>query len=161
LAIVGVVAVGLYLGWRYLGTNNVGATNGIRTTAVAPAPIPVTVAKVQKADFPVYLVGLGTVQPYRTVTVRSRVDGQITKVGFRQGRPVNEGDVLVEIDPRPYRAALDEARSKKAQDEAMLKDAKLNLDRYASLADKNIATRQQLDTQQATVDRLTAQVGRG
>jgi membrane fusion protein, multidrug efflux system len=161
LAVLGVIAVGSYVGWRYLGTNRTDATAGARATggaAVNSPPIPVTVARVQKADFPVYLSSLGTVQPYRTVTVRSRVDGQITKVGFRQGRMVMEGDVLVEIDSRPYQAALAQAQAKKAQDEATLKDAKLNLDRYLSLADKNVVTRQQLDTQQATVAQLTAQV---
>ena len=91
----------------------------------------------QKADFPVYLNGLGTVQPYDTVTVRSRVDGQIIKVAFKQGRMVKEGDTLVQIDPRPYQAALDQALSKKAQDEANLKNAKLNLERYLSLAKKD------------------------
>ena len=121
-------------------------------------PIPVTVARAQKADFPVYLNGLGTVQPYYTVTVRSRVDGQIIKVAFKQGRMVKEGDVLVEIDPRPYQAALDQVLAKKAQDEANLKYAKLNLDRYLGLAKKDIAPQQQVDTQQATVDQLTAQI---
>ena len=113
-------------------------------------------ATVQKADFPVYLNGLGTVQPFQTVTVRSRVDGQITKVDFRQGRLVKEGDVLVEIDPRPYKAALDQALAKKAQDEANLANAKRDLDRYNSL--KDFASRQQVDTQQALVDQLTAQI---
>jgi multidrug efflux system membrane fusion protein len=108
------------------------------------------------ADFPVYLNGLGTVQPFQTVTVRSRVDGQITKVDFRQGRMVKEGDVLVEIDPRPYKAALDQALAKKAQDEANLANAKRDLERYASL--KDFASRQQVDTQHALVDQLTAQV---
>src|SRR5262249_29649244 len=105
-----------------------------------------------------FLTGLGTVQPYRTVTVRSRVDGQILKVHFRQGRDVKEGDTLVEIDPRPYQAALDQVLAKKAQDEANLKNAKLNLQRYLSLAEKDFASRQQVDTQQALVDQLTAQI---
>jgi multidrug efflux system membrane fusion protein len=90
--------------------------------------------------------------------VRSRVDGQIIKVAFKQGRMVKEGDVLVEIDPRPYQAALDQVLAKKAQDEANLKYAKLNLDRYLGLAKKDIAPQQQVDTQQATVDQLTAQI---
>jgi multidrug efflux system membrane fusion protein len=113
---------------------------------------------VQKTDFPVYLNGLGTVQPYDTVTVRSRVDGQIIKVAFRQGQVVKEGDTLVQIDPRPYQAALDQVVSKKEQDEANLKNAKLNLERYASLAQKDYASKQQVDTQQATVDQLAAQI---
>lgn len=126
--------------------------------APKPAPVPVTVAQVRKADFPVYLTGLGTVQAYDTVTVRSRVDGQITKVFFKQGQMVKEGDPLVEIDKRPYQAALDQAVAKKAQDEASLRDDKLNLQRYQSLAKQDFASRQQLDTQQALVDQLTAQI---
>jgi multidrug efflux system membrane fusion protein len=122
------------------------------------AAIPVVVTKVVKADFPVYLNGLGTVQPYDTVTVRSRVDGEVTKVFFRQGQMVKEGDVLVQIDPRPYQAALDGALAKKAQDEANLKNAELNLARYKTLATQDSVSRQQLDTQQAAVDQLTAQI---
>ena len=156
------ILVGSYAGWHYfIGTKVADAVVDARTSAGkggSPAPIPVTVARVQKADFPVYLNGLGTVQPFRTVTVRSRVDGQIIKVAFKQGRMVNEGDTLVEIDPRPYQAALDQALSKKAQDEANLKNARLNLDRSLSLAKKDYATQQQVDTQQAMVDQLTAQV---
>jgi membrane fusion protein, multidrug efflux system len=156
------ILVGSYAGWHYfIRTKAADAVVDARTSAGkgdSPAPIPVTVARVQKADFPVYLNGLGTVQPFRTVTVRSRVDGQIIKVAFKQGRMVNEGDTLVEIDPRPYQAALDQALSKKAQDEANLKNARLNLDRSLSLAKKDYATQQQVDTQQAMVDQLTAQV---
>jgi membrane fusion protein, multidrug efflux system len=156
------ILIGSYAGWNYFMTTRAAdAPVDQKTTSGkggGPAPIPVTVARVQKADFPVYLNGLGTVQPYRTVTVRSRVDGQIIKVAFKQGRMVKEGDTLVEIDPRPYQAALDQALSKKAQDEANLKNAKLNLDRSVSLAKKDYATQQQVDTHQAMVDQLTAQI---
>jgi multidrug efflux system membrane fusion protein len=120
--------------------------------------IPVTVTKVKKADFPVYLNGLGTVQPYDTVTVRSQVDGAVTTVSFKQGQMVKEGDVLVQVDPRPYQAALDGALAKKAQDEANLKNAELNLARYKTLATQDSVSRQQLDTQQASVDQLRAQI---
>jgi multidrug efflux system membrane fusion protein len=156
------ILIGAYVGWHYFVTAKVAdAAGDAKTTAAkaaTSAPIPVTVATVQKIDFSVYLNGLGTVQPYDKVTVRSRVDGQIVKVAFRQGQMVKEGDTLVEIDPRPYQAALDQALAKKAQDEANLKNAKLNLDRYLSLAQKDYASRQQVDTQQAMVDQLTAQV---
>jgi membrane fusion protein, multidrug efflux system len=156
-----VIALSL-LGWRYFVTNNAA---GAATAQAAgepvkkgPAPIPVTVADVQRGDFKVYLNGLGTVQPYDTVTVRSRVDGEIIKVAFKQGQMVKEGDLLVQIDPRPYQAALDQALAKKAQDQATLKDAQLNLKRYSDLAKQDFASRQQLDTQQATVDQLNAQI---
>jgi multidrug efflux system membrane fusion protein len=145
-----------YVGWNYfVATKMAHAAVDAKRTA---APIPVTVARVENSDFPVYLNGLGTAQPYDKIMVRSRVDGQIVKVAFRQGQMVNKGDTLVEIDPRPYQAALDQVRAKKAQDEANLKNAKLNLDRYNSLALKDYASRQQVDTQQALVDQLTAQV---
>jgi membrane fusion protein, multidrug efflux system len=155
-AILAVVAVCGYLGWRaYEGA----AANAAKAqSAPPPAPIPVTVAAVRKADFPVYLNGLGVVEPYDTVTVSSRVDGEITKIDFRQGQIVKEGDILAQIDPRPYQAALDQALAKKAADEAMLKNAQLNLQRYTTLNEKDFSSRQQLDTQQATVDQLIAQV---
>jgi membrane fusion protein, multidrug efflux system len=163
LWLVGLAAIliGSGVGWYYFAKNNVADAAVDTKTAGqrgAPAPVPVTVAPVQRADFPVYLNGLGTVQPFNTVTVRSRVDGQIIKVEFKQGRMLKQGDVLVQIDPRPYQAALDQALSKKAQDEANLKNAKLNLERYTTLAQKDYASKQQVDTQQAMVDQLTAQV---
>jgi membrane fusion protein, multidrug efflux system len=156
------IFVGSYVGWHYFVTTK-AADTAVNSKTIggrgdSSAPIPVTVVRVQKTDFPVYLNGLGTVQPYDTVTVRSRVDGQIIKVAFRQGQMVKEGDTLVQIDPRPYQAALDQVVSKKEQDEANLKNAKLNLDRYISLAQKDYASKQQVDTQQATVDQLAAQI---
>jgi RND family efflux transporter MFP subunit len=104
--------------------------------------IPVTVAKVKTGDFPVYLNGLGTVEPFVTVTVRSRLDGEVTKVTFKQGQMVKEGDLLVQIDPRPYQAALDQALAKKAQDEANLANAQVDLQRYTTLAKKDSIARQ-------------------
>ena len=156
-----VCAAGGYFGWRYLANRAADAAveqSSVTARPAGPAPVPVGVATVTSADFPVYLTGLGTVQPYQTVTVRSRVDGEVMKVGFKQGQMVKEGDLLVQIDPRPYQATLEQAQSKKAQDEATLKDAQLNLQRFASLARQDFASRQQLDTQQATVDQLTAQI---
>ena len=161
LLVLAAMLVGAFAAWHYLARPKAPEGAADSATTAAPAagpPIPVTVATVQKADFPVYLNGLGTVQPYQTVTVRSRVDGQIIKVDFLQGRMVKEGDVLVQIDPRPYQAALDQALAKKAQDEATLANAKRDLDRYTSLASKDFASRQQVDTQQAMVEQLTAQV---
>jgi multidrug efflux system membrane fusion protein len=150
------VAFGCYLGWRHFDGN--GAATTATKGGPAQAPIPVAVAPAQKADFPVYLNGLGTVEPYKTVLVRSRVDGQVISVGFKQGEMVAEGDILVQIDPRPYKSALDQAVAKKAQDEATLKNAKLNLERYSTLEKLDFASRQQLDTQLALVAQLIAQV---
>src|SRR5271154_4527916 len=153
LVVLAVVGGGAYWGYLHLASNANTAKAQVKA-----APVPVTTALVRKADFPVYLTGLGTVEPYNTVTVSSRVDGEITKVFFRQGQMVKEGDTLATIDPRPYQAALDQALAKKAADEAMLKNAQLNLQRYTTLNKKDFSSRQQLDTQQATVDQLIAQV---
>ena len=153
--IAGFVALGGagYWGWR----THYSAPRQ-QANATAPADIPVTVAPVRKTDFPIYLTGLGVVEPYDTVTVSSRVDGEILKVDFRQGQMVKQGDTLAEIDPRPYQAALDQATAKKAADEATLKNAQLNLERYTTLSKEDFSTRQQLDAQQATVDQLVAQI---
>jgi membrane fusion protein, multidrug efflux system len=151
-----IVALGGYFGWRHFYGDPSAAT--ANKSAPPPAAVPVTVAQAQTADFAVYLNGLGVVEPYDTVTVRSRVDGEVIKIAFHQGQMVNEGDLLAEIDPRPYQAALDQALSKRAQDEANLKNAQLNLERYNTLAKQDFASRQQLDTQQAMVDQLTAQI---
>ncbi len=154
------VALGGYVGWHqfYWSVTGAAAREETKRGSQTSVPIPVSVAQAETADFPVYLNGLGTVQPYETVTVHSRVDGELTKVVFKQGQMVNEGDLLAQIDPRPYQAALDQALAKKAQDEANLKNAELNLQRYTTLNKEEFSTRQQLDTQQATVDQLNAQI---
>jgi membrane fusion protein, multidrug efflux system len=154
------VALGGYVGWRHFyGDGAAAATSGAANRdGQNLAAIPVTVALSQKVDFPVHLNGLGTVQPYNTVTVRSRVDGEVIKIAFRQGQMVKEGDILVQIDPRPYQAALDQVLAKKTQDEANLKNAQINLQRYTTLNKEDISSRQQLDTQQASVDQIKAQV---
>jgi multidrug efflux system membrane fusion protein len=154
-AILAVVALGGFFGWRqFYGDGTGTAAPG----EAKPAAVPVTTAQVQTADFPVYLNGLGTVEPYNTVTVRSRVDGEVITVAFKQGQMVEKGDILVQIDPRPYQAALDLALSKKTQDEANLKNAQLDLQRYSLLAKESAGTAQQHDTQQALVDQLVAQI---
>ena len=153
LGLCAIVLIG-YLGWLYTSAAH---TNADKHQTKGP-PIPATIQTINNSDFPVYQNGLGTVQPYDTVTVRSRVDGQVIKVGFRQGQMVNEGDLLVQIDPRPYQAALEQAQAKKAQDEANLRNAQLDLERYSTLAKQDYASRQQVDTQQAKVDQLNAQL---
>src|SRR6202162_3099817 len=118
-----------YFGWqRFHGENQATAANNAQKSA--PNAVRVTIAPVQKADFPVYLTGLGTVQGFNTVVVRTRVDGQIDKIAFKEGQLVKQGDLLAEIDPRPYQAAFDQAKAKKAQDEANLANANLDLQRF-------------------------------
>jgi multidrug efflux system membrane fusion protein len=144
-----------YFGWqRFHGENQATAANNAQKSA--RNAVRVTTAPVEKSDFPVYLTGLGTVQGFNTVLVRTRVDGQIDKVAFKEGQTVNQSDLLVEIDPRPYQATLDQAKAKKAQDEANLANANLDLQRYTKLGE--FATRQQTDTQRSTVAQLTAQI---
>src|SRR5215468_2966298 len=142
----------------YFGWQKSTGEHAVQAAQKAPAPkaVPVKIAAVEKADFPVYLTGLGTVQGFNTVLVRTRVDGQINKIDFKEGQFVSEGDTLVEIDPRPFQAALDQAKAKKAQDEANLANAKLDLQRYTRLGE--FATRQQTDTQRSQVAQLTAQI---
>ncbi len=117
----------------------------------APPPIPVSVAAVQSGDVPVYLNGIGNVQAYNTVTVRFLVNGTLQKVDFTEGQDVKEGDLLGEIDPRPYQAALDQATAAKARDEAALANAQLDLLRYEKLAAQNSVATQVRDTQAALV----------
>jgi multidrug efflux system membrane fusion protein len=123
-----------------------------------PAPVPVEAAEVRPADVPLTLQGIGTVQAFNTVTVRAQVDGVLQQVRFTEGQEVKAGDVLAQIDPRTYQAAVDQALAKKAQDEAQLRNAQLDLQRYTDLARSDFASRQQLATQQATVAGLQAQV---
>jgi membrane fusion protein, multidrug efflux system len=145
-----------YFGWQhYYGPEATARAAEAQKAAQRP-PIPVTISPVEKADFPVYLTGLGTVQGFNTVQVRTRVDGQIDKIAFQEGQLVKEGDLLAEIDPRPYQAILDQAKAKKVQDEANLANANLDLQRYTRLGE--FATKQQLDTQRSTVAQLTAQI---
>jgi len=146
-----------YFGWRhYYGPEAVARAANAQKAASRQPPIPVSVSPVEKTDFPVYLTGLGTVQGFNTVQVRTRVDGQIDKIAFKEGQSVKEGDLLAEIDPRPYQATLDQAKAKKVQDEANLANANLDLQRFTKLGE--FATRQQLDTQRSTVAQLTAQI---
>src|SRR5574337_196819 len=122
------------------------------------APISVTLTPVKRGDFPVVYTGLGQVQAYNTVLVRARVDGEITKIAFKEGEMVRQGDLLAQIDARPFQATLDAALAKKTQDEATLANARLDLARYSALAKQNFATQQQLDTQNSLVNQLTATI---
>ena len=141
--------------WYYRGTQNKteaqnpgGAPGGMPGGGgFNLGPVPVVVTTAAHGDLPVYLDGLGTVTAYNTVTVRSRVDGAIVKVNFTEGQFVHEGDALVEIDPRPYQVALEQAQGQLAKDEAQLKDVLVDLDRYQKLFKEGVIPKQQVDTQ--------------
>ena len=124
----------------------------------ASATVPVDTVTANRQDVPITLSGLGTVQALNTVTVTARVDGQIQKIAFNEGQDVKAGDLLAQIDPRPFQAALDQATAKKAQDVAQLQNDQLDLKRFQDLATRDFATHQQLDTQKALVVQMQAQI---
>src|SRR4051812_26480716 len=121
-------------------------------------PVPVLVTPAAKADVPVYLDAVGTTKALNTVTVKAQVDGKLLEVAFKEGQDVKRGDVLARIDPTTFKATLDQAVAKKAQDEALLANAKNDLARYEQLAATNAINRQQADTQKSLVAQYTAQV---
>ena len=127
-------------------------------TRSAPPAIAVDTAAVTHADVPIYLTGLGTVQAFYTVTVTARVDGELQKIAFTEGQTVHKGDLLAQIDPRPNQAAYDQAVATKAKDAAQLTNAKRDLERYTILQPQDLASKQTVDTQRATVDQLGAQI---
>jgi multidrug efflux system membrane fusion protein len=152
-AIILVVVATAAMWWHSLGTEVPSAR------AQTPAPgIPVTAGTVVAADVPVFLNGIGTVQAYNTVAVKSRVDGQIVRVDFKEGQEVNEGDPLFQIDPRSYQASLEQAQAAKQKDEAQLAGAKLDLERYSKLLGTGYQTRQSYDNQTALVAQLQAAI---
>jgi multidrug efflux system membrane fusion protein len=129
-----------------------------RNRFAASGPVPVLVTAARYADVPVYLDALGAVKALNTVTVRPQVDGKLIAVDVKEGQDVKRGDVLARIDPTTFQAALDQALAKKAQDEALLANARNDLARYEKLAAANAINRQQADTQRAQVAQYTAQV---
>jgi len=120
--------------------------------------VPVIAAVSRQGDMPVYLNGLGSVTAFNTVTVRSRVDGQIMKIGFTEGQLVKEGDLLVEIDPRPFQVMLEAAEAQKARDQALLQNALVDRERYKVLFGQEAIPKQQYDTQLATVAQYEATI---
>ena len=121
-----------------------------------PASVPVAAVPAERRDLPVYLDGLGTITAFNTVTVKTRVDGQIVQVAFREGQEVKRGDLLVVVDPRPFEVQLAQAEANRARDEAQLSDARLNLERDKDLSVQGILPQQQMDSQRALVQQLQA-----
>jgi multidrug efflux system membrane fusion protein len=150
-ALVGLVLIAV--AWRSLLHKPADAA-----TQKAPPAVAVDTATVTQADVPIYLQGLGTVQAFYTVTVTARVDGELQKIGFTEGQTVRKGDLLAQIDPRPNQAVFEQAVATKAKDAAQLANAKRDFDRYTLLQPQDLASKQTVDTQRATVDQLTAQL---
>jgi membrane fusion protein, multidrug efflux system len=141
-------------GWRMMTRTE----RAHATATTAPPVIPVTAGTAQARDMPIYLRALGTVQAYYTVTVRTRVDGQIMQVFYKEGQEVKTGDRLLQIDPRPFEAMLEQAQAAEQRDAAQLEGAKVDLKRYASLVGPGYQTKQAYDDQKALVAQLQGTV---
>ena len=146
-----------------VGAISIGCSSAAdpKSKAQAAGPVravSVAVAPVQKQDVPVYLSGLGAVTAFNTANIKSRVDGQIMKVNFREGQDVRQGELLIEIDARPFEVQVEQMQAQLFRDQAQLRDAKLNLERYTSLIPSGSIAQQQVDTQKALVDQLDGTV---
>ena len=141
------------------GNSSVKASSGKGSRPGAGLAMPVAVAAVETRDLPVYLDGLGSVEAFYTVLVKTRVDGQLVQVNFKEGQEVKKGDLLVVVDPRPYEVALAQAQANLAKDVAAQKDAKVNLDRDKALYENGgVVSKQQLDTQASLVGQLDGSI---
>jgi multidrug efflux system membrane fusion protein len=149
LVVLVVLALGIWY-WHRASAQK-AASAAASAQAAANRAVPVVVATARRGDMPVYLRALGTVTAYNTVTVHSRVDGQLIKVGFKEGEFVHQGDLLVQIDPRPFQVQLEQAQGQLARDMAQLNDAQVNANRFEALFQAGVIPKQQLDTQVATV----------
>ncbi|MET4296521.1 multidrug efflux system membrane fusion protein [Bradyrhizobium sp. LB8.2] len=154
IALVTLVAVMVGAGFWFFGTDR---TPGVAAAPVA-AGVPVVAATVTGKDVPIYLRGIGTVIAYNTDVVRSQIQGQIVKIAFTEGQTVKAGDLLAQIDPRPYEAQIEQLTANRDRDQAQLTNAEANLSRYNQLGDKGYATPQLIETQTAQVAQLKAAV---
>lgn len=155
---IGVLGFGLAITLAGCGGQNPQASSKSGRKGGAGMAVSVAVAKVSTMDLPVYLSGLGAVEAFNTVAVKSRIDGQLVEINFREGQEVKKGDLLAVIDPRPYQVALAQAEATLYKDQAALKDAKLNMDRFAGLVKDGVIPQQQYDTQVSLVGQLEGAV---
>jgi multidrug efflux system membrane fusion protein len=154
--ILAVILAGGGAFYWYRGGAGTDAERAARTPGRAAVPVSVVVAARQ--NMPIYLTGLGVVQPILSVGIHSQVDGKLQEVPFTEGQHVKKGDVIARIDPRLFKAALDQAKAKKAEDQALLGSAQKDLARFKSLATKSFETQQNVDLQQGKVDQLAATI---
>jgi len=146
------LAVGVYFLWsKITGASTASTPSKGAGSGTATPTVPVVAARSRQGDIGVYFTGLGTVTPINTVTVKSRVDGQLLKVQYKEGELVHQGDVLVEIDPRPFQVQLTQAEGQLAKDQAALANARVDLDRYQKLFNEQVISEQQVTTQKALV----------
>src|SRR6202790_4652729 len=142
----------------FVGCSSSSADPKQKAQAAGPRAVSVAPAQVQRQDVPVYLSGLGSVTEFNTANIKSRVDGQIMKVNFKEGQNVKQGELLIEIDSRPFQVQLDQMQAQLSRDQAQLRDAQLNLERYTSLIPSGSIAQQQVDTQKSLVDQLEGTV---
>jgi multidrug efflux system membrane fusion protein len=144
------IAAGAFIGWRVYQNKQKAATNQAnQAAALMSRPVPVQVTNAEQKAMPIYLTGLGTVTPNFTVTVKARVSGELLPVKFTEGQEVKEGETIMEIDPRPYQAALDQAKGTLAHDQALLKNAQAEVNRYKALFNAGVVSRESMEANEA------------
>ncbi|HUB82387.1 MAG TPA: efflux RND transporter periplasmic adaptor subunit [Bryobacteraceae bacterium] len=158
LLVLVVVAAGAWYWWSKGGLTPAAAGSVAPKAKKGFGTVPVVAVKAHKGNIGVYINGLGNITPIYTDMVKSRVDGELMSIHFKEGDIVHKGDLLIEIDPRPYQVALEQAEGQKARDEAILANARVDLDRYANLLKQNAVNEQQWATQKALVEQTVGTV---
>src|ERR1051326_5894476 len=155
IVVAGIAALAV---WRHNSGGSQSKQGPTGRGGAAAGPVTAVIGTVQQKDFPIYLDGLGTVQAFNTVTIRSRVDGQLQQLAFAEGQEVHAGDLLAQIDPAPFKTQVAQAEAKKLQDEAQLENANIDLRRNAVLLTNKIVAPEVYDTAKALVRQLEAGV---
>jgi membrane fusion protein, multidrug efflux system len=159
-AVLTLLAAGAYFLWPKITGSSASSSSSksAKGKGNGPAVVPVVAVRSRQGDIGVYVTGLGTVTPINTVTVKSRVDGQLLKVGYKEGELVHQGDLLVELDPKPFEVMLTQAEGQLAKDQAQLANARVDSVRYETLFKEGVISEQQMTTQKALVGQLEGTV---